>query len=74
VIGQAAGQDRKAGFTLQPSLNLRLDGIIDSEVLDHKARGPSRSANALPLAPSTIRLILVCSSAALDIGHGSAVP
>jgi hypothetical protein len=45
MIGQAAGQDRKAGFTLQPPLNLRPDGIIDCEVLDQKARGPSRSAN-----------------------------
>jgi hypothetical protein len=63
VIGQAAGQDRKAGFTLQSPLNLRLGGIIDCEVLDQKARGRSRAANALPLAPGTIRLILVCCAA-----------
>jgi hypothetical protein len=36
MIAQAASRDRKAGFTLQPPLNLRLDGIIDSEVLDQK--------------------------------------
>jgi hypothetical protein len=74
AIGQAAGQDPHAGFTLQPPLNLRLDGIVDSEVLHQHGSWPRRFANALPLAPSTIWPILVCSSAALHIGHRSAVP
>jgi hypothetical protein len=40
-------------------LNLRLDGIIDSEVLDQKGSWAEQIRQRAYTAPSTIRLILV---------------